>query len=122
MLSMWIENEMKITILNERPKSWNDYYSGRHWTFRQQEAGRVHMLVKAHCPVKLMEGRVNIIMTVYFKNRPLDPDNICDKFYIDGLKGRVIRDDTAKCVKSVTTIAEVDKLNPRVEIEIEGVN
>ena len=40
------------------------------------------------------------------------------KFYIDGLKERVIEDDNPKMVKSVKTKSITDKNNIRVEIEI----
>lgn len=111
---------MKITIPNERPISWNKMYSGQHWAVRQAEAERVHLLVLAHTPprVEPFKERVDISIVSYFKNRPLDPDNISSKLYIDGLKGRVIRDDTREYIRKVTTQSEVDAKNPRIEIEI----
>ena len=64
---------------------------------------------------------VAITITAYFKGRQLDPDNIASKFYIDGLKGWLITDDTPKYVDSVTTRSRVDKLNPRIEIELKEI-
>jgi len=121
---------MKIVLNGERPISWNKMYSGMHWTKRKEEADRVHQLVwlavkgenwfpgwkdtvESGCA-----GRVDIHITAYFKNRPQDPDNIASKLYIDGLVGHVIEDDTREFVRKVTVQSEIDKENPRVEIEV----
>ena len=110
---------MKIILDGERPWSWNKMYAGVHWSKRKAEADRIHALVyySINCKEGYLE-RVDIRVTAYFKNRPLDPDNITSKFYIDGLVGNVIEDDTREFVRRVTTQSEIDKENPRVEIEI----
>ena len=118
---------MKIILENERPISWNKFYSGMHWSARKEEADRVHELVKYTLladwgeNIWLLPYRVDIHITVYFKNRPQDPDNICSKLYIDGLCSQVIEDDARKFVRMVTVQSEVDKDNPRVEIDIQEV-
>ena len=121
---------MKIILKGERPWSWNKMYSGVHWSKRKEEADRVHELVWAAIRGEswfpawkdMVEsgwcGRVDIHITAYFKNRPQDPDNICSKMYIDGLIGNVIEGDTREFVRKVTVQSEVDKDNPRVEIEV----
>ncbi len=111
---------MKIIINNERPKSWNKYWSGMHWTERNADANRVHTLVKESLGTSNppLAYPVEIVITVYFKNRPYDCDNIACKPYIDGLKGALLVDDNPKYIKSVTMISLVDKENPRIEIEI----
>lgn len=119
---------MKIVLQNERPVSWNKFYSGMHWSVRQDEAKRVHELVWAtlhssddmHTDA-MMDGRVDIHITVYFDKRPYDPDNICSKLYVDGLKDNVIENDTRQYVRRVTVQSEIDRENPRVEIEIQEV-
>ena len=103
-------------------------YSGIHWAERAREAARVHELVWYEYLEKhrdflapgypIFEERVDILATVYFKNRVLDSDNICSKFYIDGLIGIVLADDTPEFVRRVSTQSELDKENPRMEIEI----
>jgi hypothetical protein len=113
---------MKIILKNERPMSWNKLYAGTHWTKRNAEAERVHSLIYLSLSrsqrVPFLE-KVNIFITVYFKNRPFDSDNIADKFYIDGLKhANVIQEDDLRYVGMTATRSEVDKNNPRVEIEI----
>lgn len=134
---------MTITLVGERPKSWNLVYSGQHWSHRAAEAKRVHSEVKASIPTVKMVLRdnysgqrlqtttldpnpfttaVDITITAYFKSRPLDADNIASKFYIDGLKGWLIKDDSPEYVASVTTRSRVDAKNPRVEIAIEEAN
>ena len=114
---------MKIVLENERPWSWNKMYAGVHWSERKAEADRVHMLIKAWLAdswiaFKPHRGRVDITITAYFKNKPQDPDNICSKSYIDGLIGNLIDDDDRTHVRKVTTISEIDRENPRVEIEV----
>ncbi len=121
---------MKITLLGERPWSWNKMYSGIHWKERSKEAKRIHWLmfleIRGYQPETaiepiMFENRVDIIVTVYFKNRPYDSDNCCVKPYIDGLIGIVLKDDTRKYVRRVSTQSEIDKENPRMEIEIKEV-
>ena len=112
---------MKIVLQGERPISWNEFYAGVHWSKRKEEADRVHMLVKCvliNAREVIITDMVDIHVTAYFKNRPQDPDNICVKPYIDGLIGNVIEDDTREFVRIVSSQSEIDKDNPRVEIEI----
>lgn len=108
-----------ITIPDERPMSWNTLYSGQHWTVRKEQADRVHLVVRQHINPnhKPFKRKVDIVITVYFKNRPLDPCNITAKMYIDGLIGWWLVDDNPKYVRSVKTVSLVDKDNPRVVIE-----
>lgn len=121
---------MIIILEGERPMSWNTMYAGAHWSKRKAEADRVHELVWAYIKEtnyfgawkEKVEsgkaGRVDIHITAYFKNRELDPDNICSKMYIDGLIGNLIEDDTRERVRKVTVQSEIDCDNPRVEIEV----
>jgi len=119
---------MKITLSGERPWSWNIMYSGIHWATRAKEAARVHELIwfeylekhrdlSAAAP-PIFENRVDILITAYFKDKIQDSDNICDKPYVDGLIGIWIADDTPEFVRRVSTQAEIDEENPRMEIEI----
>ena len=67
---------------------------------------------------------VKLNITWYCKNRRRDPDNIASavKFIFDGLvEAGVIKNDGWKENKGWENNFEVDKNNPRVEIEIEGV-
>ena len=119
---------MKIVLQGERPFSWNTFYSGVHWSKRKEEADRVHQLVRFEIINQRLKyeakdyltykTRVDIHVTAYFKNRPLDPDNIFIKPYVDGLVGNVIEDDTREFIRIVSSQSEIDKDNPRVEIEI----
>lgn len=111
----------KIILKGERPMSWNQLYSGSHWTVRSLEAARVHKLVAYSMDAArggAYTGKVGIVIKAYFDKRPFDCDNIATKLYIDGLKGRVIVDDTPKYLSAVTAMSLVDKENPRVEIEV----
>lgn len=113
---------MIITIPGECPTSWNEFYSGRHWRIRRNEAERVHQMVRANLDpnMPVYQLPVHIHVRAYFPNKrkQLDPDNIAAKLYIDGLCGWLIADDTAQFVASVTTSSHLDRENHRVEIEI----
>jgi hypothetical protein len=103
--------------------SWNKLYAGQFWQLRQNEALRVHALMRVmtlHIKSKF-ENKVKVTVTAYFEKSPLDADNICDKFYIDGLRHSVLVDDSPRWISSVTTESRIDKANPRVVISIEEV-
>lgn len=111
---------MKIILEREKPISWNTFYMGKHWSFRNQEARRVHSLVHyLTLKSKRFTRPVNILITVYGDKKLLDADNIPSKLYIDGLKSNVILDDTPKWVDTVSTRSRADKTRPRVTIDIE---
>ena len=112
----------KIILEGERPVSWNKFYAGMHWSRRREYAAGVHYLVKLAARGTgggLFMEKVAITITVFFKNRPLDPCNIPAKIYIDGLLGTWLIDDSPRYVSSVTTRSRVDKERPRVEIVVE---
>ncbi len=65
--------------------------------------------------------QVSITITWYEPNEKRDPDNIMAgaKFILDGLvKAGPIPNDTRRYIKSITHIPELDRKNPRVEVEI----
>ena len=68
--------------------------------------------------------QVNITITWYEPNEKRDPDNVqagC-KFILDGLvKAGTIPNDTRRYIKSITHIPELDRDNPRVEVEIQEI-
>jgi Holliday junction resolvase RusA-like endonuclease len=64
---------------------------------------------------------IHITMTWYCKNRRKDPDNIAfaKKFILDGLyHAGIIENDGWKYIHGFTDVFKIDKINPRVEIEI----
>lgn len=111
---------MIITLNGERPKSWNEFWSGLHWASRSQWNNRVKLLIQSELPeMPPVSYPVSVTIRVFFDKRPLDASNICNKPYIDALIGRVVADDTPKWMPSVTAESHIDRKNPRVEIEIE---
>lgn len=113
---------LTIIIPEERPTSWNKYYSGEHWSKRNKEAGRVHWLVRAYLDPEspIFDTLVDIEVAVYFENNNirLDASNITAKLYEDGLIGHLIENDSWRQVRSVKTITLLDRVDPRVEITI----
>jgi Holliday junction resolvase RusA-like endonuclease len=69
-------------------------------------------------------NRVDITITWYEPNRRRDPDNVSggQKFILDGLvRGGAIKDDSQRYINSISHRYELDRENPRVEIEIQEV-
>lgn len=118
-----------LTIPDERPKSWNDFYGGKHWSVRKREAQRVHALVRSMLSPsdRPYDFPVAIRFTAYFKGRRQDSCNMMAKLYTDGLLATgdyedgfrsLLWDDDMRYVVSTTCVPRADKDNPRVVIEI----
>lgn len=117
-----------LVMPGERPRSWNEYWSGVHWRVRKDEADRVHIVVRAALDpstVFMFDGAVDIDMIAYFttkgRKRQLDSPNIVSKPYIDALIGWYIQDDSRKYVRRISTQSEIDNEAPRVEIIVTSV-
>ena len=118
------EASVIITLPGERPQSWNKAYAGQHWAKRKAEVERVRMAIRAEIDPETctpFADPVDVVITVFFADRPLDADNVPAKLYIDGFKGWLLVDDDRRFVRSVRTVVEVDRSRPRVEIEIRPV-
>lgn len=118
---------MKFIFDGERPISWNKYYSGvSHWT-RSKDAKYIHSLFavdkinyrRDKRKMKPIVFPVKIIITAYMSGHLIDPDNLCSKLWIDGLKPWLLPDDTPEFVKEVATrIIKAEKDQERIEIEV----
>jgi Holliday junction resolvase RusA-like endonuclease len=65
--------------------------------------------------------KVALIITWYEPDQRRDPDNIMagQKFILDGLVAAgVIQNDSQRYVRGITHRFRVDRINPRVEVEI----
>jgi hypothetical protein len=114
-------NSVTLTLPDERPQSLNNAYAGQHWTKRKAEVERIRLAVRAEIDpetVEVFAGPVDVEITVFFADRPLDADNIPAKLYIDALRGWLLEDDDQRFVHSVRTVTALDKASPRVEIRI----
>ena len=86
--------------------SLNRIYSGKKWYTRQNQANKIHMLVRIELinqrvPKKIFEKPVEI---EFYWNSLLDLDNhgYIAKLIIDGLKGYLIHDDSKKYIEKIT--------------------
>lgn len=81
----------------------NDLYAGMHYRKRMKIAKEKHWLVlTALDPAwEPFDVRVDIVVIATYKHNPVDTDNIIAKLYIDGLKTRVIKDDSMQYVRRV---------------------
>ena len=119
------QRPITLTLIDEKPISWNKMYAGLHWSKRWAEADRVHLAVRAALDpdCQIFENPVEITIRAYFKNKreQLDASNIAAKIYEDGLIGWLIKNDAPEYVRSMTTVSLLDRDNPRVEIEIKDI-
>ncbi len=118
-----MKTTVRIILKGEKPKSWNTYWAGVHWSARKRERDRVHMLVRAEIDPEtaaIFDVPVHIWINAYFKDKrsQLDSPNVVNKPYIDALEGWYIKNDKPENVAYVTTGSFIDKRRPRVEIEI----
>jgi len=75
--------------------------------------------------VEVKNKPINLCITWYEPNKRRDHDNIlCGlKFILDGMvKSGLIPDDSQKYIGDITSHIEVDKIRPRIEVEIDGVD
>ena len=118
----------RVLVLDgEQPVSWNDFYSGVHWSKRKDIARRCHALVRAALDPDdpPFTKIVKITMTAYYapnrNRRAVDASNITAKLYEDGLVGWWLVSDSPKYVESMTTVSKIDKQRPRLVIEVEEI-
>lgn len=83
----------------------NAYYSGKHWSRRKQDAEFWHLLTIS--ALNRQEVRTtpfeNPVILTFFFNDKLDCSNhgVLIKMIEDGMKGRIIADDSRKFVKGI---------------------
>lgn len=68
---------------------------------------------------------IEVTITWYAKDKRRDPDNVMagQKFIFDGLvKSGIIPNDTWRYVKGITHHFEIDRKNPRVEVQVTEIN
>jgi hypothetical protein len=83
----------------------NAYYAGKHWSIRKRDADFWHMLVKSCLDgqeVRRTPFKRPVVITFWFNDR-LDCSNhgVMIKMIEDGMKGRLIQDDSRKYVKGI---------------------
>ena len=83
----------------------NAYYAGKHWSVRKRDAEFWHMLVRSCLDgqdVRRIPFKRPVIISFWFNDR-LDCSNhgVMIKMIEDGMKGRLIEDDSRKYVKGI---------------------
>lgn len=92
-----------------------------HWSKYRQMKERHTDLVAWHAKKLPPIQSADFIFTWYCKDKRRDKDNVmsAQKFIFDGLqKAGVIENDGWKQIRDIIHRFEIDKENPRVEIEI----
>ena len=98
--------------------------SKRHWSKYSQLKREYTALVAALARRQLrpvLSGRVHLSFRWYCRNQRKDPDNIASakKFIIDGLvTAGILQNDGWRQVSRFSDAFEIDKVNPRVEVEL----
>lgn len=112
----------KKTKKNQTILVWMNWYRNAHFHISNKVKEHYHYLVKEQIKKeKIWEYKTSC--DVYIKNINSDPSNIESlmiKFTLDALQEYwIIENDNIKCHKwTLWGIYEIDKLNPRCEIEI----
>lgn len=110
----------RIILENYKCPSWNVFYAGKHWSTRQEmkeEALFAVMEALNNKKLTVSTAKVRITVVAYLK-RVIDPDNVCEKMIIDGLKKVLFKDDSAKYVECVTTkVQKSDKDFTEIVVE-----
>jgi len=109
----------ELTDLNEyiRQERGNKYVAAKT---KLRETDYVALIANNH-KVEPVIGRVKVHFTWFCKNMMKDPDNIAfaKKYILDGLVvAGILQGDGWKHIGGFSDGFEVDKENPRVEIEI----
>lgn len=84
----------------------NKYYAGCHWSVRKRDAEFWHMLVRHYMnkqEVRKQPFEKPVTVTFWWNDR-LDIDNhaVMGKYIVDGMKGRIIQDDSRRYLKGVS--------------------
>lgn len=77
---------------------------------------RCRLVAQAQCR-KPIDGPVELIATVYFRDRRRDLDNVL-KPLLDALQGVVYINDSQVC--RIDFRKAIDKANPRIEMQVEA--
>ena len=117
---------MTFTVPDRLP-GYNELTRG-HWSARQR-LKETHMGIVVWCAkidgVRPVKGLVEISITCYEPNHRRDHDNVvagAAKIIMDALKNMgIIQGDGQKYVRYVPQPVQVDRIKPRVEIEIREV-
>lgn len=99
--------------------------SRTHWAVAAKEKKEAMLYVQTYitlCKIKPVQGFAEIKITCYEKDYRRDQDNVqggASKVILDALQqAGVIKNDSRKHIKLVLGGVEVDRDNPRVEVEI----
>lgn len=99
--------------------------SRTHWAVAAKQKKDAMAYVQAYitiCKIKPVEGFAEIKIICYEKDYRRDQDNVqggASKVILDALQqAGIIKNDSRKHIKLVLGGVEVDKDNPRIEVEI----
>jgi Holliday junction resolvase RusA-like endonuclease len=111
-------------VIPGTPPSLNQW-SRMHWSRaarikKQWENDILYVFLSCKAKGAFPQQKAQIKVTYFFAtNRRRDADNLNLKFILDGIvKAGIIQDDSTKVIGQPVTAWEVDKHDPRVEIEI----
>ena len=97
----------RVTIRLDYPPSVsqygdNAYYAGKHWSVRKRDRDYWHQLLLIEAPWSRPPLRSPVRITYYWNDRlDLSNHSIMAKMIEDGLKHRIIQDDSRKYVQEI---------------------
>jgi len=98
---------MRVTITLDYPQNVsqygdNAYYSGKHWAQRKKDRDFWHDLLLTEAPWEFRPLRSPVRITYYWNDRlDLSNHSMMAKMIEDGIKGRIIEDDSRKHVQEI---------------------
>ena len=118
---------MKLTILGEL-SDLNTYINveraNKFLGARMKQRNTDLCLWQIKKDLKVIDYPVDVICTWYTKDLMKDPDNtaFAKKFILDAIvKAGILKNDGRKQINSLHDYFEVDKQDPRCEVELKGV-
>ncbi len=104
-------------VIKETKKHWHNYSE-----LKKEHTEYIAWLAKAQKIKRCYKKRPIIKITYFCKNKLKDPDNISAfsrKVILDGLvMSKVLKDDRWDYVGGFIETFEIDRKNPRIEVEI----
>jgi len=114
--------KLTISVLHPSLNEWINWHYRKIGRVKDDFDGEITlaMLTEYSCVrIKPLMKKARVRIKYYFRDkRKRDKDNYPPKFIMDGLKGRVIKDDSSDVINLDWELL-YDKKHPRTEIEIE---
>lgn len=118
-------NAITIKLPNVRPPSWNKLKRMNRYAWHKEVTKAKKLVADAldGRNISIIRGRVDIHATAVFRKSPLDSSNIPVKLYEDGLIGWLIKNDSPRYVRRISSMSVIgNKMESGITITISPIN